>query len=128
METVTHQKRVALVYDNGCPACRFYVELAHIKDSVAEIELIGARTEHPLVGEVLARGYDLNTGFVLVVGDTFYHGEAAIHQLALLGSRHRFFNRVNYWIFASPTRSRIIYPVLAAGRRALLWVLGIRPI
>ncbi len=95
---------------------------------MAAIELIGARTSHPLVTEVKARGYDLNEGFVLVVGDTFYHGESAIHQLALLGTRHHFANRLNYWVFSSPTRSRIIYPILATGRRILLWLLQIKKI
>tara|TARA_R110002096_G_scaffold419615_1_gene624360 strand:+ start:3702 stop:3935 length:234 start_codon:yes stop_codon:yes gene_type:complete len=61
---------------------------------------------------------------VVKANDRIYYGSDAIHQLALLGSRKGFVNRIAYWAFRSQTAARILYPVLAACRNLLLKILG----
>lgn len=51
-----------------------------------------------------------------------------MNLLALLSTPSSTFNRVNGLIFRSPTASRILYPVLRAGRNATLRLLGRRRI
>jgi hypothetical protein len=43
-------------------------------------------------------GLDLDGGFVLRIGTTYYHGTEAIHRPALLTTRNGVFNLLNYWI------------------------------
>lgn len=68
----------------------------------------------------------MDEGFVLKIGDQFYHGSDAIHRLALLSTRTGVFNRMNFLIFKSKKLSHFLYPVLKSGRALLLKMLGKR--
>ena len=76
------------------------------------------------MGEITARGWDIDQGMVLKVGDQLYYGSDAIHALALICSRSGIFNRFNYWLFKSRTLSHVFYPVLRFFRNLLLKLLG----
>ena len=121
----THQdKRLYLVYDKQCPACDHYARLAQVRQTVGDLELVDAREGGPLVDAITARGLDIDEGMVLIVDDQFYYGDEAIHRLALLGTRSGLFNRLNYLVFKSATRSRLLYPILRRCRNLLLKLLG----
>lgn len=118
-------KRIALIYDKDCPACKFYVQLAHIEKNIEDVELIDIKeSDNDLVRETQNLGLDLNKGFVLVVDEQFYHGPEAIHHLSLLGNRVSFLSKLNYWIFRSRIRSKILYPILTFCRFLLLKLMG----
>jgi len=112
-----------LVYDGDCPFCRRYVQYVRVRQSVS-LRLVNARDGGALVDEVRRAGLDLDGGMVLKMGDRLYHGADCIHVLALLGSPSDAFNRVNAAIFRSERLSRLLYPVLRAGRNATLRLLG----
>lgn len=112
-----------LVYDGDCPFCRRYVQYVRVRRSVS-LRLVNAREGGPLVDEVRRAGLDLDGGMVLKMGDRYYHGADCIHVLALLGSPSDAFNRVNAAVFRSERLSRLLYPVLRAGRNATLRLLG----
>jgi predicted DCC family thiol-disulfide oxidoreductase YuxK len=118
------QREAWLVYDGECPFCSAYVKYMRVRDGVGQLHLIDARAGSRLVQEIRAAGYDLNDGMVLKVGNSYYHGADCVHALALLSSRSSLFNRLNAAIFASPRLSRIVYPILRAGRNATLRLLG----
>lgn len=61
---------------------------------------------------------------VLKLGGRYYHGADCIHALALLSSSSGLFNRINAKVFRSPQLSRVLYPVLRAGRNTVLRLLG----
>ena len=113
-----------LVYDGECPFCSAYVRYLRVRESLGRVHLVNARDGHPLVDEIRARGLDLDEGMVLKLGDRFYHGADCINVLALLSTGSGGFNRLNAAIFRSPTASRYLYPVLRAGRNAVLQLLG----
>jgi predicted DCC family thiol-disulfide oxidoreductase YuxK len=114
-----------LVYDGECPVCSAYVRYVRIRESVGELTLVNARSDDgPWVRRIKEEGLDLDEGMVLIYGDRFYHGADCIHMLALLSSPSGFFNRINALIFKSPTLSKLLYPVLRAGRNLLLRLLG----
>jgi predicted DCC family thiol-disulfide oxidoreductase YuxK len=112
-----------LVYDGECPFCSRYVRLVRIRDHV-RLHLVNAREGGPLVVEMSKAGLDLNEGMVLKIGDRYYHGSDCIHILAVLSTSSTTFNRVNAWIFRSPSLSRFLYPILRSGRNAVLAMLG----
>jgi hypothetical protein len=60
---------------------------------------------------------------ILKLNDRFYYGAEAIHQLALISTPSTVFNRLNIWIFRSPGRAKLLYPVLRACRNFLLKLL-----
>ena len=113
-----------LVYDGQCPFCSAYVRYVRVRDSVGRLHLVDARQAHPIADEACALGFDLDQGMVLKLGDRFYHGADCINVLALLSTGSGPFNRLNGAIFRSPTASRLLYPVLRAGRNLALRLLG----
>lgn len=121
---------VFFIYDGGCPICCYAARALRIREAAGPLHLIDARAEaeHPLVCEVSARGFDLDEGMVMKVGERFYHGADALHMMALLGSPVGWFNRVNGWLFRSSPLARLCYPAMRAVRNLLLRVKGVTPL
>lgn len=117
-----------LVYDGECPFCDAYVRHLRVSEAVGGLHLVNARQGGRVVEEVQARGFDLDRGMVVKLGGQFYHGAECMHVLASLSTRSGFFNRLNAALFASPTVSRWIYPLLRLGRGASLALWGRRRI
>lgn len=113
-----------IVYDGQCPFCSRYVQLVRLRETLGQVRLIDARKGGPEVEEVRRAGLDLDEGMVLKWDGRLYHGAECINMLALLSTPSSGFNRVNAALFRSPTASRLLYPVLRAGRNAVLRMLG----
>lgn len=122
--TQTRPRGIAIVYDGECPFCSRYVALLRLRETVGHVELIDARTPHPLVDEVVQRGFDINEGMVVKIADAYHGGADCIHVLSLLSTRAGVFNRINYWLFRSSAFSAALYPVLRFGRNMTLLALG----
>ena len=121
---MSEKRKILLVYDKECPACNNYCQLVRIRGYVGELVLVDARDESNVRKEITAKGWDIDQGMVLKVGEEHYYGSDAIHALALLSSKSGIFNRINYWAFKSRTISKWIYPVLRFFRNVLLKMLG----
>ena len=115
---------VIVVYDKQCPACDYYCNIVRIRESVGKLVLVDARAAGSIMGEITARGWDIDQGMVVKVGEQMYYGSDAIHVLSLLGTNRGLFNRVAYWSFRSKSVSRVLYPVLRFCRNMLLKALG----
>jgi predicted DCC family thiol-disulfide oxidoreductase YuxK len=115
---------ILLVYDKECPACHAYCQVVRIRESVGDLRIVDAREDSEVLREITGNGFDIDQGMVLKMGDKLYYGSDAIHALALISSRSGVFNRMNHWIFKSPTASRWLYPVLRFFRNLLLKLLG----
>jgi predicted DCC family thiol-disulfide oxidoreductase YuxK len=113
-----------LVYDGDCPFCSRYVQYLRLRQAAGPVRLVNAREGGPLVDELQRAGLDLDEGMVLKLGGRYYHGADCIHALALLSSGSDLFNRINAKLFRSPRLSRVLYPVLRAGRNTVLALLG----
>jgi predicted DCC family thiol-disulfide oxidoreductase YuxK len=114
----------AIVYDGECPFCSRYVELVRLREAIGPVKLIDARGGGALVDEARAAGFDLDDGMVLKLDGRLYHGADCIHMLALLSTPSGWFNRLNAVVFRSSGISRLLYPVLRAGRNTVLRLLG----
>jgi predicted DCC family thiol-disulfide oxidoreductase YuxK len=113
-----------IVYDGDCPVCRNYVRFLRIKDAVGTVTLLDARDGGPVVERIIEQGIDLDEGMALIMGDQLYHGSDCINKLALMSTSSGVFNRLNGWLFQSAWRSRVLYPVMRAGRNLLLKILN----
>lgn len=113
-----------VIYDGECPVCASWMRMVRLRERIGRVELIDARAGDPRVAALAAAGYDLDEGMVVVWNGHVYHGAPAMHLLSMLSGEKGGFNRVQRWLFASPSRARRIYPWLARGRRLLLTVLG----
>ena len=113
-----------IVYDGECPFCSRYVRMLRLRETIGTVVLLDAREAHPVVEKLKAAKIDLDEGMALVEGDKISYGDECVHKLALMSTPLDWFNRANQWIFRSPTASRLLYPVLRAGRNATLRMLG----
>jgi predicted DCC family thiol-disulfide oxidoreductase YuxK len=119
---------VILVYDGDCPLCNAYVSRMRLQKAAKQLELVDARQEPELVGQLERHGYRLDDGLLLNIGDQYFHGAAAMNVLALMSSRSGWLNRLNYHLFRSRRTANTLYPALVFGRRILLRLLGRKPL
>jgi len=116
--------QATLIYDGDCPFCSRYTRYIRLREAVGDLLLIDARNGGPEVEQIIAKGFDLDDGMVLVIGKKTYHGAACLNRLALMSSRSDLFNRLNFFLFRSPRLSKVSYPILRAGRNLVLRMLG----
>jgi len=119
-----YKGEVYFVYDGDCPICHYAAHALRIRQQVGPLSLVNAREDatHPVLASVTARGFDLDAGMVLVLGDDYYHGADALEVMGRLGAPSGWFNRVNSTLFRSRFLARLCYPFMRAGRNAvILW-------
>lgn len=117
------QPDLVLVYDKQCPFCDAYCRMVRVRAAAGTLKLVNARDGGPEMERITAMGLDVDDGMVLIAGDELYYGSDAIHALSLLSSRSGLFNRLNFMVFRSKTLSKVLYPVLRAGRNLALKLL-----
>jgi predicted DCC family thiol-disulfide oxidoreductase YuxK len=113
-----------IVYDGECPFCTRYVKLLRLREALGAVEIVDARSDHPIVAFLRDRKIDLDEGMALVRDGQISVGDECIHKIALMTTPSDSFNRLNAWIFRSATASRILYPILRFCRNTTLKVLG----
>ena len=122
------QDGIVLVYDGDCPLCRHYATLTRIRTSAGALVLHDARSGGEIVAWLSRHGVDLDEGMAVIIGGTVHHGAEALHVLALLGTRSDGFNRAMGALFRHRRLTRLLYPVMRAGRRLLLTLRGRGPL
>ena len=117
---------VRIVYDGACPYCSDYVSYQRLRDAVDHVELIDARADPAVLGELSISHDQLEDGFVVLIDGERYAGGDAMHRLAgLSGPPGKWWVR----LVAATSRwrplARFLYPFLVRGRRVALARLGI---
>jgi predicted DCC family thiol-disulfide oxidoreductase YuxK len=105
-------REILLVYDEECPLCDSYCRVVRLRESVGELRLVNAREDSAVMQEITRQGLDIDQGMVLKVDGLLYYGSDAIHALSLMSGAFGAANRINYWIFRSRSRSKLLYPML----------------
>lgn len=120
---------LTVIYDGECPFCTSYVAMMRLREEVGQVELVDARGDDPRVSDVRRAGFDLDAGMIVLWRERAFHGDQAVHLLAVLSAESGgLFNRLQRVAFASPHRAARLYPVLAAGRALFLRLAGRTPI
>ena len=112
-----------VIYDGDCPFCSSYVRLMALRANAKEVELLNARSPDPRVSNLWKQGYDLNAGMVAIYGGAVYHGSDALWLISTLSSSGGIGKRLLVALLRNPTRARLLYPSLKAGRRLALRIL-----
>ena len=113
-----------VIYDGECIFCQNYVRLMKLQRTVGPVELVDARSQDPRVRQYWQAGYDLNQGMLFVHRGKVYHGDDAVHVLALLSSDEGMFSRLNARVFSHRKVATALYPLLKLGRQLTLLVRG----
>lgn len=113
-----------IVYDGECPFCSRYVKMLRLRDFIGRVELVNARSTHPVTEFLKTKQVDLDNGMAFVHNGDVAVGNECIQKIALLTTSVNIFNRLNEWIFRSKARSRLLYPILRCGRNITLGLLG----
>ncbi len=121
---------VWFAYDGHCPICNQAACALQIRNSAGSLRLVDARDDsaHPLIQEITGLALDLDDGMVLKYQGICYHGEEALHMMAMLGSRSGWFNRANALLFRSRTMAKLCYPAMRGVRNLLLRLKGVEKI
>lgn len=119
---------ITIVYDGQCPICNFYWMRVNLVNAFDEVNLIDARDNPPILDLLAKNNIDIDHDIAIKIGDQLYAGADAMVQISLMAGQSTLFNRLNYWVFSSKTRAKILYPPLRFLRLLLLKILGIRKI
>ena len=113
---------ITLIYDGECPVCTAYS--CNVDPGPANLNRVNARSGNAEVQKAIEAGFDLDEGMVVLHQGQLYHGAEAMHRMALLSPKSGLRNRLNKLMFGNLAVARAAYPVLRAGRNALLRMLG----
>lgn len=129
-EISTDKGDVWFVYDGDCPICQIAARGLRIKQAIGQLNLIDARSDKssPVVKEINERALNLDEGMVIKFNNNFYHGADALQVMALLGTNHGWFNRMNYLLFRTSLLAKFCYPAMRAGRNIALKLKGVSKI
>jgi predicted DCC family thiol-disulfide oxidoreductase YuxK len=129
-EQKTIDGNVWFAYDGHCPICTHAASALQIRKSVGPLQLVDARDDpaHPLIQEIARLGLNLDDGMVLKYQCVCYHGEDALHMMAMLGSPSGWFNRANVLLFRSRAMAKLCYPAMRGARNLLLHLKGVEKI
>ena len=111
-----------IIYDGDCLFCQNYVRLIRLRKAVGNVDLINIRSDDPRVAQYWEQGYDLNEGMIFVYANQVFYGYEAVNVLAGLTTPSSILNRINWLLFSSATALQVLYPLLRAGRAAMLYV------
>lgn len=59
-----------LFYDGDCPFCSGYVRYVRLRDAVGTLTVVNLRKDDLCVDDINARGFNLDEGMVLKLGDS----------------------------------------------------------
>lgn len=119
------KQKIFLVYDHDCPVCRGYCTRLSPRDDRVEIALVNARNDKKLMPEITVRGFDIDEGMVLQVGDEMFYGSEAAWRLTSYTRRTGLTGWIDRLFFFSARAARLTYPAGKALRNLLLRALHI---
>lgn len=115
---------ITVFYDGDCPFCRQYVRYIRLQETVGPVRLEDLRQNCALQQQLQRQGFNLDEGMVVQFEGRYLGGADAVNTLALLSTPAGVFNRMNRLLLSSLSISKLVYPVLRAGRWLALFLLG----
>jgi predicted DCC family thiol-disulfide oxidoreductase YuxK len=119
------QMEITIIYDGDCPFCRNYVSLMKLRTVFGKVRLVDARADSDSVLLLAKRGFDINEGMAVILGNTIYFGEDAVTLISSISGWRSPLGRLVARILIDKKRAHVLYPIMKAGRRLALRALGI---
>ena len=117
---------LTFIYDGECPFCNHFAEQIEIKSKIKNIHILDGRKNLELIKSLLEKGYDIDKGAILMVGDDIFHGCEAINKISkLIKNPSSSLLKVLSNIFKSTKRTQLIFPLLIRARRLALISKGV---
>jgi predicted DCC family thiol-disulfide oxidoreductase YuxK len=114
-----------VVYDGDCPFCRNFVSLMRLRETIGSVSLVNARDGGAAVDRLLAERYDLNEGMAVIFGGKVYYGDDAVTFVVSMTEAPSFLAKAIAVVLRDRKRAEFLYPMLKAGRRLTLRLLGV---
>ena len=117
---------LTFIYDGQCPFCNHFAELLEIKSKIKNISILDARKNQIITNSLLNKGYDIDKGAILLMGDDIFHGAEAINIICnqINNPSGRLLKLLSN-IFKSNKRTKILFPFLVRARRFALISKGV---
>ena len=117
---------LTFIYDGECPFCNHFAELLEIKSKIKNISILDARKNQSITKSLINKGYDIDKGAILLMGDDIFHGAEAINTICnqINNPSGRLLKLLSN-IFKSNKRTNLLFPFLVRARRFALISKGI---
>ena len=117
---------LTFIYDGECPFCNHFAELLELKSNIKNISILDARKNQTITNSLLDKGYDIDKGAILLIGDSIFHGAEAINTICnkINNPSGKLLNLLSN-IFKSNKRTTLLFPFLLRARRFALISKGI---
>jgi len=113
-----------VLYDGACPACSRYIAASGLVED-RDITLIDARSDPTLVAEHARAGRLIDDGMIVVIDGVMHYGADAARMIGAISRPTTPAGRILLWVVGNAPWAKTLYPVLAAGRRVLLRLIGL---
>ena len=119
-------KELTFIYDGECPFCNHFAELLELKSKVNNISILDARKNLNFTNSLLKKGYDIDNGAILLMGEDILHGAQAINYICsqITNPSGELLKLISN-IFKSKKRTNLLFPFLLRARRIALISKGI---
>ena len=117
---------LTFIYDGECPFCNHFAELLELKSKLKNISIVDARKNKIITNSLLNKGYDIDKGAILLMGDDIFHGAEAINTISnqINNPSGRLLKLLSN-IFKSNKRTKLMFPFLLRARRFALISKGV---
>lgn len=119
--------KLELYYDYECPFCKEYSKYVVLKKK-HDVSLFNARENIQQIKKLKEKGFDINTGMILVVDeDEMYHGADAARKLDTILYKQNLLDKFLSFIVRLPGFKLMIYPSIKLLRNIVLRLAGKNP-
>ena len=80
---------LTFIYDGECPFCNHFAELLEVKSKLKNISIVDGRKNPILINSLLEKGYDIDKGAILQVGEDIFHGYEKQLNQGFYSNKHR---------------------------------------
>ena len=117
---------LTFIYDGECPFCNHFAELLELKSKINRISILDGRKNQNLINSLLQKGYDIDKGAIVMMGNEIFHGAKAINFICKqINNPSGGLLKVLTNIFKSDKRTSLLFPFLVRARRFALISKGV---
>ena len=118
--------KLTFIFDGECPFCNHFAELLEIKSHIQNLKIVDGRKDKKLINSLFDKGYDIDKGAILLIGDEILHGAAAINTISKrINKPSNNLLKFLSFIFKSHKRTTLLFPLLIRARRFALISKGV---